>query len=353
MSKKRPCAHGGRSHYFIQGEGFTSSVIRYAGQEMPMMAAGGGEAEMPDEDNAFRFCRMFERNDDQPDDEALIDLGLIMNETGVGEEGDTSIPAGYTYFGQFVDHDITLDATMGFNPTDPTTVENLRTPGLDLDNVYGMGPDDDADAEHRVAYEDDGLHLKIGQTTGRAIFGPEFEVAMPNDLPRRPKDDSDAGNSRRALIGDPRNDENLIVAQMHLAMLKFHNKVVDDLGIASLSQAQKVTRQHYQSVVLHDFVAKIAEQETFNDVLANGRKFFLSEGLPDSGRACMPVEFSVAAYRQHSMIRNSYEWNKVFSTTGGTEFPPSPGVISCASSIRNLHPISARFLSSVNNSRLS
>ncbi len=46
------------------------------------------------------------------------------------------MPAGFTYLGQFVDHDITLDLTsIGDKLEDPTGVENFRTPALDLDSI--------------------------------------------------------------------------------------------------------------------------------------------------------------------------------------------------------------------------
>ena len=52
-----------------------------------------------------------------------------------------NIPAGFTYLGQFVDHDITLDLTsLADKEKDPLGIENFRTPSLDLDCVYGLGP---------------------------------------------------------------------------------------------------------------------------------------------------------------------------------------------------------------------
>src|SRR4030095_7745817 len=115
-------------------------------------------------------------------------------------------------------------------------------------SVYGRGP-----ANSPELYEADGLHLKIGTTTGRTIFGTDIvNTPLPNDLPRRPADARDPKNQKRAIIGDPRNDENLIVAQTHLAFLKFHNKVVDHLqgsGTAArqlFGEARKNRGPHYQ-----------------------------------------------------------------------------------------------------------
>src|SRR3954468_10963498 len=48
--------------------------------------------------------------------------------------------SGFTYFGQFIDHDVTLDRVpQPFAPIDPATIPNNRDPSLDLDSVYGGG----------------------------------------------------------------------------------------------------------------------------------------------------------------------------------------------------------------------
>ncbi len=114
---------------------------------------------------------------------------------------------------------------------------------------------------------------------------------------------NDPNDPKRAVISDPRNDENLIVAQTHLAFLKFHNKVVDRLQAAgrgaggAVPEARKTVVQHYQSLVLHDFVARLVDPAVLTDVLTNGRKVYFPEGAPSGGYLCMPIEFSVAAYR--------------------------------------------------------
>jgi hypothetical protein len=135
------------------------------------------------------------------------------------------IPAGFTYFGQFVDHDITLDLTsIGDKENDPLGIENFRTPSVDLDCVYGLGPDGSPHlyARNPAAGNKHGPKLLIGKnmTVGFGNVTGDFR----NDLPRSPEG--------FALIGDHRNDENLLVAQTHLAMLKFHNAICDTLHLA-------------------------------------------------------------------------------------------------------------------------
>jgi hypothetical protein len=290
---------------------------------MPRAAVLEATPEPIDTSRAFRFCRLFpDLEKFRPDDAGLIALGKVLMDPFVPGAGDSQIPAGFTYFGQFVDHDITFDRTQGIpsGSLEPEEIEQGRSPALELDNVYGRGPEDSPEL-----YESDKMHLKLGTTTGRPIFG--VTATFPNDLPRRTADA--ATDPKQAIIGDPRNDENLIVAQIHTAFLKFHNKVVDHLQAAGVEtaklfdEARKTVIQHYQSIVLHDFVRRIVDAEVLNSVLTKGRKVYYPKGPAPGTRLCMPVEFSVAAYRLgHSMIRNAYQWNRVFSSTGLAGFVP-------------------------------
>ena len=233
-----------------------------------------------------------------------------------GGGGDGKIPAGYTYLGQFVDHDLTMDRTdvMLGEDVAPEDMVQGRSPRLDLDSLYGVGP---ADPESAKFYEADGLHLKTG-TTIRAEGVP----ATPrHDLPRVGKGGLAA--AQKALIPDPRNDENLIVAQTHLAMINFHNKVVDRMP-AGVPPAQKFTRArkrvtlHYQWMLRHDYLPRICAPAVVNSVFSGGRKLVDPDALPGDPPA-MPIEFSVAAFRLgHSMIRSDYNWNSHFAGTAGS-----------------------------------
>jgi hypothetical protein len=252
-----------------------------------------------------RFGRMFPNLASHFADEGdLIALGNAMKETTTfGSPGDnSSIPAGYTYLGQFIDHDITFDTTaLSEQPRDPQAIFNFRTPQIELDSLYGTGPSAMPHLYERV----DRRKLAIGSTSSSPGQGdPSVPASMPNDLPRML-------DSHFAVIADPRNDENIIIAQTHLAFLKFHNKVVDDEDLG-FEATRKLVRWHYQWIVLHDFVARIVDKPVLDDVLANGRKFYLFLGEP-----FIPVEFAVAAYRLgHSMVREGYSYNRVF-TPGG------------------------------------
>ncbi|MEM9322713.1 MAG: heme peroxidase family protein [Pseudomonadota bacterium] len=206
---------------------------------------------------------------------------------------DSNIPAGYTFFAQFVDHDVTLDTKTKLDSDqvqDPNKVPNFRSPSLDLDCVYGFGPEASA-------------HLYEGSTE-KVITGT---AANPEDLARA-KDGT-------ALIGDPRNDENIFVNQMHNLFIKLHNKFIDS-GY-EFEEAQRESRYHYQYIVLHDFLKRVCDPVIYKFALERlyRREFPLCYEPDDHGGLFMPVEFSVAAYRfGHSMVRSQY---RVRNTASG------------------------------------
>src|SRR3954470_2818845 len=230
-------------------------------------------------------------------------------DTAEPSDENPEIPAGYTYLGQFIDHDITFDPASSLQQqNDPDALEDFRTPRFDLDSLYGSGPSDSPFLYESNNPANKGLKLLVGVNAANS----EFE---PHDLPRN--------QQGRALTGDPRNDENLIVSQLHLLFIRFHNKEVDRVrqhhpeltGGAVLEECQRVVRWHYQWIVVHDFLERIAGKATAQAVLKPGtattpptvdRQFFNWTNDP-----FMPVEFSGAAYRfGHSMIRPDYDLNE-------------------------------------------
>jgi len=210
-----------------------------------------------------------------------------------GPDGEESgIPALYTYLGQFIDHDITFDpVSLLTKAQDPDGLVDFRTPALDLDNVYGRGPGDQP-----YLYQSDGMSFHLGDVLqGQGI-------ADANDLPRF---------GGRALIGDPRNDENSIVSQLQGLFLRFHNRMVQDNDGVGFEDLQQRVRFHYQYMVLNDFLPRIVGAPVLAALKTAGHydqaklKYYHWDNFP-----FMPVEFSVAAYRLgHSMIRPGYRLN--------------------------------------------
>ena len=233
-----------------------------------------------------------------------------------GGGGDSTVPAGFTYLGQFVDHDLTFDRTkvmLGENVS-PAELLQARSPALDLDSLYGAGPQNAGSAKF---YTDD-RHLKTGTTD--AVGSDAARAGF--DLPRAGTG-PDRAAKRAALIPDPRNDENLAVAQTHAAFIRFHNRVVDRLPAATpaaqrFSRARELVVKHYQWMLRHDYLPRICAPAVLDDVFAHGRKVFEVHADPTSVPT-MPVEFSIAAFRLgHSMIRRAYDWNARFPDGQGT-----------------------------------
>src|SRR3954451_10528105 len=225
----------------------------------------------------------------------LMALGVQMTsdfdppKDGVDAE-ERGITALYTYLGQFIDHDITFDPMSSLmQHSDPDALIDFRTPAFDLDNVYGRGPSD------QPYLYDGGDSFLLGD----ALSGGDVNA---KDVPRN------NANPRRALIGDPRNDENAIVSQLQGLLLRFHNRARADNPSLSFGDVQRLVRFHYQYVVINDFLPRIVHSSVIADLKSRGHydrheiKFFRWKEDP-----FMPVEFSVAAYRLgHSMIRPGY-----------------------------------------------
>jgi hypothetical protein len=209
------------------------------------------------------------------------------------------IPAGYTFLGQFLDHDITFDPTSSLEQqNDPNALHNFRTPAFELDSLYGGGPGVTPFLYDRNTF---GKLLLVEHDASRV------------DVPRNLQD--------VALIGDPRNDENLIVSQLHAAFARFHNEVLEKHTSGRpdqrFTQAQALVRWHYQWMVLHDFLERIVGRALIDEVLAlpPGQRVYRPRGED----AFIPVEFSVAAYRfGHSQVRAGYSINAGF---GAALFP--------------------------------
>ena len=204
---------------------------------------------------------------------------------------ESGVPALYTYFGQFIDHDLTFDPVSSLqHQNDPNALVDFRTPAFDLDCVYGRGPNDQP-------YMYDGNELIAG--TVQVSGGTGGTV----DLPR--------ASNGRAIIGDPRNDENTIVSQLQGLLLRFHNRTARQMPGAAFEDIQRQVRFHYQYVVLNDFLNRIVHSSVLQELKSNGHwdfhKLKLFKWKHDP---FMPVEFAAACYRfGHSMVRPDYRLN--------------------------------------------
>jgi hypothetical protein len=253
----------------------------------------------------------------------IVDPTVNGNPTSSNPYGtnpdNPTMTAGSTFVGQFVDHDITFDQTSQLGvPQNPLTSPNTRTAALDLDSVFGGGP---------------GLRPDLYVQNPDGTVGPKLKIGtggVHEDVPRVPNGDG----TYSALLGDPRNDENMMIAGLHCAHILFYNRVLDELDQLNLNpfptargdqgtaydaflQARQVTLWHYQWLLVNEHLPQIAGQQVVDDVLRVGNRFY----TPPPGDAFMPIEFGAAAYRfGHSMVRPSYRAN----FTSGTGDSTSP-----------------------------
>jgi hypothetical protein len=250
--------------------------------------------------------------------DAGFNLPAATAETLPDGEENTGISAGYTYFGQFMDHDMTFDPASSLQArNDPNALIDFRTPALDLDCLYGRGP-----ADQPYMYEPDGKTFRLG----RELFQGFGHAAPARDLPRFAGNPPDDDRPARALIGDKRNDENVIVSQFQGVMLRLHNRVVRDNPILSFEEAQQIVRWHYQWAVVNDYLPTIVGRATMKKVWPEWTSQGGAGTLPSltyykarTGQGYIPIEFSAAAYRfGHSMVRPIYRLN---ANLGGGKDP--------------------------------
>ncbi|MFZ1218520.1 MAG: peroxidase family protein, partial [Chthoniobacterales bacterium] len=237
---------------------------------------------------------------------ALVELSLRMKDTpknrGNRIRGGKMPASGLVYFGQFIDHDLTRDETnlmdAGKPPKDRT---NLRTPRLDLDSLYGDGP-----GGKLKLYDDnvpaDRARFVLSETEPNG----ENHPSTMDDLPRI---------QGIAVLGDDRNEENLILAQLHVAFLQFHNQVLDcflnnqipdpaKYGTTPFERARRFVTWHYQYLVFNEFLPTIVHDDVWN--IKDDPSWRLFKPTVNENVA-IPVEFTHAAFRfGHSMVQRDY-----------------------------------------------
>jgi hypothetical protein len=228
---------------------------------------------------------------------------------------ESGIPALYTYLGQFVDHDLTFDPASSLQQqNDIDALTDFRTPRFDLDNIYGRGPEDQP-----YLYFQDSSTASPKLLLGKPLTGGTATVPPAADLPRNAENLhlQDPQQSARAIIGDPRNDENVLISQLQGLFFRFHNHFVDEHPHMGFKDVQRQIRFHYQWMLINDFLPTLINAKVYAQVFPHFKKGRSIAEEPPVLRfyrakddAYMPLEFSAAAYRfGHSMIRPGYRLN--------------------------------------------
>ncbi len=227
----------------------------------------------------------------------LNDLQVLLTDRDRDDDASVETPAGFTFFGQFIDHDITLAALMCgvddlrcFTPIED--FRNLRSPQLDLDSVFGLGPEE---PKSKALFRPD-LTLKTGEDTGGSAW----------DLPRT--------EDQVAIIGDPRNDENKILAQIHAGFIHAYNRMFSEETASSPTERYVRARLRlyttYQYILLNDYLARFVDPGIMKTMLDHGAQRFAAMMQANGGKIVMPMEFAVAAFRfGHSQVRSRYLMN--------------------------------------------
>src|SRR5829696_6887256 len=247
----------------------------------------------------------------------------------LGENPNPALTSGFTFVGQFVDHDITFNTTpLSEQQSDPLATTNFRTPRYDRDAIYGQGPN----ANPQFYDPADRDKFLLVPTTYDMIRTDTLKTSQVlYDVPRVGVNDPAGRPEGKAIIADPRNDQTLIVLQIHVALQMFHNKLVDLMrknGIprsAVFESARRLARWHYQWMVTHEFLPAVVGQtmsdSVYKEVSTGAPKITIKYYKPTNpaGRSFIPVEFSVAAYRfGHSITRPRYTVQDYVTSTGAT-----------------------------------
>lgn len=308
-----------------------------------------------------KFRYFFEKGAALPESAEMPDLldalaDSMVEVNPLSPEQNSKIPPVFTYLGQFIDHDLTantdrdsdisiIDGAIKPKPRDEVAANlfNLRDGSLGLDSLYGdsagQGPFATRlaqlmrfpgnRAKMRLALPapiggrvplpstDNATDLlRLGFLLRNGLLDTADLQALDEDMRKVFLEEDGTPILSRAIIGDARNDENLIIAQLQVLFLRFHNKLADATQSRSFATAQRLTRWHYQWLVVNEYLPTVCDPNVVAEVVDLGAPLYSAFYDRHNGsgpKMPMPMEFSVAAFRfGHSMIRAGYDHNRFF-----------------------------------------
>jgi hypothetical protein len=270
--------------------------------------------------------------------EALPERGNYWSaplKDGFAHDDNPCIPAGYTYLLQLVAHDL-VQTTVPFWAAAQLGLgsRNLRSSPLILDTLYGGGPNAAA-----VAYRMDGYttgdrtHLRMGRFRSQKTGTPAPATACNfRDLARinlETNDQVQAANFDDPFVtcaADPRNDDNLVLAQLVCLFATAHETIVGRLGDArpeaAFGYAQLAMQRLYHSVIEQDLLPRLLHP----DVLTSLRDRSASDECWLWRTEGTPLEFTHGVFRVgHAMVRHDYRFNAGAALTIGEVQKGEPG----------------------------
>ncbi|MCZ0735968.1 peroxidase family protein [Phreatobacter sp. AB_2022a] len=299
-----------------------------------------GASDLRDADDSRRLMQDFPAVEDQC--QLIANIGARMLDWNVPSAtapvrpiDSRTAPAGYTYLGQFIAHDISFAAERFPHQgggASAESLDNLRSASLRLETIYGGGPKYfplayacPVGAGGADPWRTERTHLRLGLT--RSSGGPQAP-----DLPRlacpvlNGLDGAPAEAERGAtdvLVPDGRNDDHALISQLTTLFMRSHNRIADavlqsashageamtELDYHQVFERARAANVHiYRTIVWNDYLRRMLDPDVF------------ARYAPDAGRTDgairlvtaapvlrMPVEFSHAAFRfGHAMVRPSY-----------------------------------------------
>ena len=193
---------------------------------------------------------------------AMIDDGSRVSD----DRPEILVDCGYTYFGQFLAHDLTKDVSSIDEAwrKEPEELENLQTPKLDLGVLYGDGPESSGEL-----YEDDRVRLKVGSSRPG---GRSFDICVGAD-----------GGS---VLADDRGAENLILRQMTAVFARLHNFAVEQFRgeiaaeKALFERARLQTQWQFQWLVCRDYLQTLLDPKVYKEVFGESRSTIIGMLFP-------------------------------------------------------------------------
>ncbi len=288
-------------------------------------------------------------------------LAQAMCRTTIAPEcANSAIPPVFTYFAQFIDHDLcaciapgqSSDGSRKFKA--PDALFNLRTGSLNLASVYGNDPlmgQSGFDISRYFQDPENRALLRLGSMSKNAKSSDQKTGAHAYDIPRLHDllchndltlqelnkfpdrvrhhfiHPDGAIIHHKAIIGDTRNDAALALSQFHLSWMMLHNTIAqhaqsqhkatqrgqDDL----FRWTQRQTRWIYQWLIINAFLPAVCDPDMLAKIRVRGpriyREFFKTNKPSNPHQLPLPLEFCLAAFKfSPSMTRTEYDWNSNF-----------------------------------------